>query len=833
MVVMEKHRFSSVRRLLKLDRPAIRITRRIRTSPAAIQAGVILTAFLMILMLIRRRAFFSPEIVTLHTAHILFGLCTAMAVLIGLTVVFRIILPAKIHRVVRVLYYLLIPFFALVMSECINKVYIYRFSPKYFILNYILFLLLYSVMAVITGSIKKTVLIMTPVIWMFSNVASYLLMFRGTPFQPQDFLAAKIGMDVAGGYNYAPQAYVILGAWIFLEIMILTAKMTSVRVRPRRRLLFRLFSLVLLVAVLVPFYTTDIAADNGIKPDFWNQARGYANKGTIFNFVLNTKYLFVETPDGYEAEDIDDIMLKYTDEHSDDPGIFESAQIMQAENEKRAEEEAENAALTGSEGTAQEEGVQQEAGNGERYGTEDTAVRDRHDRKGEDVPVVNGDGTIDRDRNRGSDTLIRKPVESTKLAVRETSETDQPAASAKLKKGQTPDIIVIMNETLTDLHVLGSFTTNKDYMPFIRNLTANTIKGNLYMPVNGAGTSNSEFEMLTGDSMGLLPTGSNAYQLYVDRVTPSFTHALKAQGYSADAYHTYYKSGWRRMQVYPLLGFERYTALEDMFGEELVNSYRDGDITFFDYESRLKRMYPETEHIMFRQFISDYFDYQQLIKMYEERDKEKPFYMFNVTMQNHGGYGQTAINFNEQIFTTSTKDYYPQANRFLSLIYESDCAFKELVEYFSSVKEPTMIVMFGDHQPSIETSFVSEIMGKPVNSLTVEETQRRYVTPFIIWTNYSSESGYIDKMSANYLSTLVLQRAGLETTAYNDYLSAMYSELPVIDTTGYISSDDIYYTFDDESKFTDTLNDYKKIIYNHLFDKTGRKDDLYYIKAGE
>ncbi len=78
-----------------------------------------------------------------------------------------------------------------------------------------------------------------------------------------------------------------------------------------------------------------------------------------------------------------------------------------------------------------------------------------------------------------------------------------------------PNIICIMNESLSDLGALGNLETNEDYMPFIHSLTENTIKGYLSMPVFGAGTSNSEFEFLSGDSISFLPTGCNVYQSYV------------------------------------------------------------------------------------------------------------------------------------------------------------------------------------------------------------------------------------------------------------------------------------------------------------------------------
>lgn len=827
-----------IRHLLRLDRPQIRITHRIRTSQTGIAAGVILGILMILATCLRWRAYFDSEAIAAKDGRILFILSLLLSVLTGATAAIRVYLPIRGIRITTVIYYLLMPVLACLMSETICGVFIYNFSPITFGLNYLLFLLIYSVPAVLFGRIRQPILIMTPLIWLASLAAHYVLQFRGTPLMPADLMTIRTGLEVAGGYDYSPQACVVLGTWIFIEIMLLTIKMPTLKIRPRRRNLFRVLSLLLLLCTVVPFYTTDIAANNGIRPDFWNQARGYANRGTILSFVLNTRYLIVEKPDDYAAAEVGGILQTALDEHPQDDGILQTSLEMQKQAaQKEAEEAAQKAAaeasaaesagaetagqtidddtaavLTGETGQAQEDGEPADPGSEAAAGSEG-------------ADGAEADGTEEYAApNTGMDT---------KLAVEETSDTSQPAVSAKLKKDQVPNIIIIMNETLGDLRVLGDYSTNMDYFPFIRNLSKNTIKGNLYMPVNGAGTSNSEFEFLTGNSMGLLPAGSNAYQLYVDTPLPSFTKILKAQGYSATAYHTYYKAGWKRSIVYPLLGFDSFYALEDYFGEDLTRSYREGDISFYQYQKSIAELYPDSDPILLRRFISDSFDYEQLINMYEERDTDKPFYIFNVTMQNHGGYSQSYLNFDEKIYLTSTDEYYAQANRYLSLMYESDRALEKLVDYFSGIKDPTMIVVFGDHQPSIETAFITEIMGKDLSHLTLEENQRRYVTPFLIWTNYESESGYIEKMSSNYLSTLVLQQAGLNTTPYNDYLSALYSEIPVIDTIGYISADNTYYTYDNETRYSSLIDGYEKIEYNYLFDSINRASDLFEITDTE
>jgi hypothetical protein len=155
----------------------------------------------------------------------------------------------------------------------------------------------------------------------------------------------------------------------------------------------------------------------------------------------------------------------------------------------------------------------------------------------------------------------------------------------------------------------------------------------------------------------------------------------------------------------------------------------------------------------------------------------------------------------------------------------------EINEYFEKVDEPTVICMFGDHQPTIEPEFVEELLGaKSLSSLSAAQEQRRHMTPFYIWANYDIEEAEIDKMSANYLSSLVLKTAGVELTEYNRYLLKLYETLPVINTVGYIDNADNYYKWSDVSPYTDLISEYEKIQYNCIFDSKNLKTDTFYLK---
>jgi phosphoglycerol transferase MdoB-like AlkP superfamily enzyme len=619
-------------------------------------------------------------------------------------------------RFLLYIFLLTLPIISLFMSECVHEVFIYDFSPAGTIANYILFMLIYALGVMIFGSIRSSVLVMTPVIYLISVASETILQLRGTPVMPADMLSIATAINVASEYSFSFSKGMAAGLAVLIAIMVAAWFLPSKKRSIKYKVIIRLSALILITAIAVPFYTTDFAANHWVKPDFWDQARGYRNSGTILNFVLNTKYLIVEKPESYSASDVPELMQKLTDSESDD-------------------------------------------GN----------------------------------------------------------------------SGQIPDIIVIMNETWSDLHVLGDFETNEDYMPFTRSLTENTIKGNLYVPVVGAGTSNSEFEFLTGNSMAFLMGGSNAYELYVKNRLPSLVYTLSSQGYSRTGLHPYYANSWKRSTVYPLLGFESFISLENIIGTDLVNKQRNGGLEFTEFRNAVEDMYPN-DNVLLRRFVSDSFDFKYLEKLYRERDRNVPFFLFNVTMQNHGGYEAGYTNFDQQIRITSSDTFYPQANRYLSLMRESDRAFEELVDYFSNVSKPTLILMFGDHQPNIEDEFIEEIMGSSLKNLSLEEKQKRYITPFVLWANYDIEENYIDMISSNYLSTLLLQTAGLETTAYNDYLSALYKYIPVIDTVGYITADGSYYSYDDQTEYTDMLNDYEKIQYNNLFDSSERHDELFYIQ---
>lgn len=362
------------------------------------------------------------------------------------------------------------------------------------------------------------------------------------------------------------------------------------------------------------------------------------------------------------------------------------------------------------------------------------------------------------------------------------------------------NLICIMNESLSDLKAAGDFSTNGEYFPFLNGLSENTVRGSLCVPVFGAMTSNTEFEFLTGDTVTFLPAGSNAYQLYVKPGTLSFVTTLKEQGYRALAMHPYPATGWNRDKAYVNLGFD-----------EFISGHLEGE---YYGDSPLLRSY-----------VSDRGDYEKLIQEVEKKENpEDKLFIFNVTMQNHGGYEGDYENFRQEVWLTGEMEgKYPRTDQYLSLMKESDEAFQYLIQYFETCPEPTMIVMFGDHQPGIEDEFYDDIAGMPSSVVPVEQQLMWFETPFVIWTNYEQPSKNMGRLSSMYLSSYVLKAANLKLTPYNQFLLRMSKTAPVVHPVGCYGRDGSYYRWREirngQCPWGDLILDYECIVYNHILDR--------------
>ena len=107
----------------------------------------------------------------------------------------------------------------------------------------------------------------------------------------------------------------IIAGLLFLFLLLSAFKFATPKFERPIKISSRIISGGLLCTLLILFYSTDVVADNGFKPDFWDQSRGYRNTGTLLNFCLNTRYIRVSEPKGYDSDDVSTILQAALDSY--------------------------------------------------------------------------------------------------------------------------------------------------------------------------------------------------------------------------------------------------------------------------------------------------------------------------------------------------------------------------------------------------------------------------------------------------------------------------------------------------------------------------------------
>lgn len=398
--------------------------------------------------------------------------------------------------------------------------------------------------------------------------------------------------------------------------------------------------------------------------------------------------------------------------------------------------------------------------------------------------------------------MVDKPDGYTTGRVQRLAEAQEREDSPALlgNPGELPTVIAIMNESMTDFGGFGTLEFQPDNMPLIHSLqkSGKTIWGRAYSSVYGGNTCNSEYEFLTGNSMAFLPNGSKPYQQYIDREQTALPSILKSYGYHCVAVHPGARDAWQRIEAYPYLGFDEFV-----------------DAEIFD----VKRSF---EH----RLTSDRSCYEQLIYEYERWQEVggSPLFLFNVTIQNHGGYEDE--NYETQVRVAGAEGRWPKAEQYLTLTKRSDEALELLLDYFEHVDGPVVILFFGDHWPKLEEGFVSQLL-RDTNGLNPIMAQ--YQVPFFIWANYPLEAQEVEAVSLNYLSGLLLRSAGLEGTGYTNYLEKLRQTLPVITAIGYMDYEGGLFRKDDPlpSEYQNRLNDYAVLQYNNSFDEEDKLEEFF------
>lgn len=398
------------------------------------------------------------------------------------------------------------------------------------------------------------------------------------------------------------------------------------------------------------------------------------------------------------------------------------------------------------------------------------------------IPSISSDPwyTVDASRQNGMAVNI---VHNMKALINpapdgySTERVRQVIGNDGFESSESPDIIVIMDESFSDLSQIADLKSTEDYIPFYHSIHDNAITGNIRVSVFGGGTCNTEYEFLTGNATPLLRAGSYPMVQFIGEETPSIASSLKNRGYRTIGLHSFYPDGWSRDTSYPRLGFDKFLCNHDFENPEMV-----------------------------REYISDAASFDKIIELLEE--DTSPAFIFNVTMQNHFGYDRAFDNL-EETATFPEMDKFPQAKRYFSLLTLTDNALRDFMTYLENRERPTILLFFGDHLPAIEGEYYDILRDRAGLSNEEMET-KKHTVPFFIWANYPIEEKHDVEISSSFLAPLLLNASGASMTDHQMYMYNLINRMPLW-----------------EEGDGEDLAGYKMAQYNMVFDTSNRQGDLF------
>ena len=354
-------------------------------------------------------------------------------------------------------------------------------------------------------------------------------------------------------------------------------------------------------------------------------------------------------------------------------------------------------------------------------------------------------------------------------------------------KNQDPNVIIFMSEAFWDVNLLdGNFSPNP--IKHFDRLKDESIHGEVYVPVFGGGTANTEFEVLTGISLKTYPADWHiVYRNDIYEPMPSLASIFKEKGYRTEALHPYHHWYYRRDEVFPLLGFENFTALQDLEDPPTLGP-----------------------------FVCDDYLTDLLIEQIEASDQ--PLFNYTLTMQNHAPYheqrNEPVIDFDHDL----SERQATMVQTYADGLYFSDQALKRLVDYLRASDEPTLLLFFGDHLPMFSNNYdIYREMGY-IGDESIEELQddlRLHTVPYILWSNYSLEEEPQPLRNATTLPLLVLDQAGVEKPMHLQLVEEIHERAPIIQNNHFFDPEGNPYDADSE-EYQEIIEIYRSLRHRLL-----------------
>ena len=279
---------------------------------------------------------------------------------------------------------------------------------------------------------------------------------------------------------------------------------------------------------------------------------------------------------------------------------------------------------------------------------------------------------------------------------------------------------------------------SEDPIPNFHSLESNYSTGYLTVPVVGAGTANTEFEILTGMSMQYFGTGEYPYKTILKQTDcESIASDLSQIGYGTHVVHNNTATFYSRNNAFSMMGFDTFTS------KELMNI---------------------TEYTPNGNWPTDDVLVGETMKALNSTDGSD--FVYTITVEGHGDYPSEKVLENPDILVSGAADEASnnQWEYYVNMIHEVDDFIGDLVDAADRRGEDTIIVMFGDHLPT---------MG-----LTNEDMKSGdiFKTKYITWNNMGLSKEDAD-LTAYQLLAHITDQAGIhEGTVFNYHQTQSSSE---------------------------------------------------------
>lgn len=300
------------------------------------------------------------------------------------------------------------------------------------------------------------------------------------------------------------------------------------------------------------------------------------------------------------------------------------------------------------------------------------------------------------------------------------------------------------------------------FSPAHRNagILANAIAGAAVLAcivsnVTGGGTTNTEFEFLTGCSMANFGPGVYPYTVYDLSRAEGLPRQFSALGYATTAMHPQIGTNWNRVNAYSDLGFDRFLTIDDFEGSDTLRGH-----------------------------VTDRATYDKVLDVLASGSE--PQFIFDVTMQNHSGYDTGLLGEEDTTHLSIDGADDPLVDEYVSLIRHSDEDLEYFIERLRELDRPVVLVFFGDHQPYLTQGYND--LWYPGED-AAEHARRVYQTDYVVWANYDiagcDQVSEVDDVSASFLDSEVAQLIGAPLTSFQKAHIELRRALPEISAACY------------------------------------------------